>query len=94
MVQRLLKSTMNSSLTFSNPIRRCQNKYKKNKNCHKLNVTIRSGSDGKKLTITQIGDNGQVNGTLRILITLTLISLAPMLLIMLTSFTRIIIVLH
>ncbi len=46
------------------------------------------------LTITQIGDNGQVNGTLRILITLTLISLAPMLLIMLTSFTRIIIVLH
>ena len=46
------------------------------------------------LTITQSGDNGQVNGTLRILITLTLISLAPTLLIMLTSFTRIIIVLH
>ncbi|MCM1126689.1 MAG: flagellar type III secretion system pore protein FliP [Lachnospiraceae bacterium] len=46
------------------------------------------------LTITQSGDNGQVNGTLRILITLTLIALAPTLLIMLTSFTRIIIVLH
>lgn len=46
------------------------------------------------LTITQTGDNGQVNGSLRILITLTLISLAPTLLIMLTSFTRIIIVLH
>lgn len=46
------------------------------------------------LTITQSGDNGQVNGTLRILITLTLIALAPTLLIMFTSFTRIIIVLH
>lgn len=46
------------------------------------------------LTITQTGGNGQVNGTLRILLTLTLIGLAPMLLIMLTSFTRTIIVLH
>lgn len=46
------------------------------------------------LTIRQTGDNGQVNGSLRILITLTLISLAPFLLIMLTSFTRIVIVLH
>ena len=46
------------------------------------------------LTITQSGDNGQVNGTLKILITLTLIALAPTLLIMLTSFTKVIIVLH
>lgn len=46
------------------------------------------------LTITHTDGNGQVNGTLRILITLTLIALAPTLLIMLTSFTRIIIVLH
>lgn len=46
------------------------------------------------LTVTYTDDNGQVNGTLRILITLTLIGLAPTLLIMLTSFTRIIIVLH
>ena len=46
------------------------------------------------LTIQQTGDNGQVNGSLRILITLTMISLAPILLIMLTSFTRIVIVLH
>ena len=46
------------------------------------------------LTITHSGDNGQVNGTLKILITLTLIALAPTLLIMLTSFTRVIIVLH
>lgn len=38
--------------------------------------------------------NGSVNGALRILIILTLIALAPTLLIMLTSFTRIIIVLH
>ena len=47
------------------------------------------------LTVTTYNDgNGQVNGTLRILLTLTMIALAPTLLIMLTSFTRIIIVLH
>ncbi|MDE7224529.1 MAG: flagellar type III secretion system pore protein FliP, partial [Acetatifactor sp.] len=38
--------------------------------------------------------NGQVNGDLRILIMLTLIALAPTLLLMLTAYTRIIIVLH
>lgn len=46
------------------------------------------------LTVTYNEGNGQINGTLRILVTLTLIALAPTLLIMLTSFTRIIIVLH
>ncbi|MBQ8596558.1 MAG: flagellar type III secretion system pore protein FliP [Lachnospiraceae bacterium] len=46
------------------------------------------------ITVTHNDGNGEVNGTLRILITLTLIALAPTLLIMLTSFTRIIIVLH
>lgn len=45
-------------------------------------------------TITYNNGNGQLNGTLRILITLTLIAIAPTLIIMLTSFTRIIIVLH
>ena len=38
--------------------------------------------------------NGSMSGSLRILLILTLIALAPTLLIMLTSFTRIIIVLH
>ncbi len=46
------------------------------------------------VTITYNDGNGQLNGTLRILITLTLIALAPTLIIMLTCFTRIIIVLH
>ncbi len=46
------------------------------------------------LTITYDNGNGSVAGPVRILITLTMIALAPMLLIMLTSFTRIIIVLH
>lgn len=46
------------------------------------------------LTITYDDGNGEVAGELRILLTLTLIALAPMLIIMLTSFTRIIIVLH
>ena len=44
--------------------------------------------------ITYNNGNGQVNGTLRILIILTLIALAPTLLLMLTAYTRIIIVLH
>lgn len=46
------------------------------------------------ITVTAAGDNGSVNGTLRILITLTLIAIAPTLVIMLTSYTRVIIVLH
>ncbi len=39
-------------------------------------------------------DNGSISGLLRILITLTAIAVAPMLIICLTSFTRILIVLH
>ena len=46
------------------------------------------------VTVTYDNGNGTVNGALRILITLTLISLAPMLIMMMTSFTRIIIVMH
>ncbi len=47
-----------------------------------------------ELTVTYNNGNGELSGSLRILLTLTLIALAPLLLIMLTSFTRIIIVLH
>ena len=46
------------------------------------------------MSVTINGDNGSLSSSLRILITLTLIALAPTLIIMLTSFTRIIIVLH
>ncbi|MBQ7766851.1 MAG: flagellar type III secretion system pore protein FliP [Lachnospiraceae bacterium] len=46
------------------------------------------------LQITLGEDNGTMNGALRILIILTLISFLPAALIMLTSFTRIIIVMH
>ena len=46
------------------------------------------------ITLRYEGDNGSLNGSLRILITLTLIAIAPTLIIMMTSFTRIIIVLH
>lgn len=46
------------------------------------------------LTVTYGDGNGEVAGELRILLTLTAIALAPTLIIMLTSFTRIIIVLH
>ncbi|MBQ6807167.1 MAG: flagellar type III secretion system pore protein FliP [Lachnospiraceae bacterium] len=46
------------------------------------------------VTVTYNDGNGNLNGALRILITLTLIAIAPSLIIMLTSFTRIIIVLH
>ncbi|MCR5032064.1 MAG: flagellar type III secretion system pore protein FliP [Lachnospiraceae bacterium] len=47
-----------------------------------------------QVTITYEDSNGQLAGPLRIFLTLTLITIAPMLIIMLTSFTRVIIVLH
>ncbi|MBP3469233.1 MAG: flagellar type III secretion system pore protein FliP [Lachnospiraceae bacterium] len=59
--------------------------------------TGRDNSDmnvGNSFTVNLDQSNGTINGALRILIILTAISLAPIMLIMLTSFTRIIIVLH
>jgi flagellar biosynthetic protein FliP len=46
------------------------------------------------LTITYDSGNGEINGTLKILLILTGIALIPMLLMTITSFTRILIVLH
>ncbi len=46
------------------------------------------------VTVTYDNGNGELNGSLRILLTLTLISIAPILIILMTSFTRIVIVLH
>lgn len=46
------------------------------------------------ISITVNNDEGNLSGTLRILLVLTVIALAPSILIMLTSFTRIVIVLH
>lgn len=55
---------------------------------------LRELNIANSLTVTYEGDNGNVSGPVRIFIVLTMIALAPILLIMLTSFTRIIIVLH
>ncbi len=49
---------------------------------------------GNIFTLTMNEGNGDLNGALRILLTLTMIAIAPILIIMMTSFTRIIIVLH
>ncbi len=46
------------------------------------------------LTIEYSDGNGQINGALRILLVLTLISILPILVMCISSFTRIIIVLH
>ncbi len=46
------------------------------------------------VTLTVNNNNGTIAGTLRILLTLTLIAILPILILMMTSFTRIIIVLH
>lgn len=46
------------------------------------------------VTISAKNGNGQISGSLQVVLTLTLIAIAPVLLMMLTSFTRIIIVLH
>ncbi len=55
---------------------------------------LRELNVSNNLTVTYQNREGNVSGTLRILITLTLISLAPTLLVMMTSFTRIVIVMH
>lgn len=61
--------------------------------------TAETGEDLKELniannlTITYDNGNGELSGTLRIMLILTMISLAPILLVTLTSFTRILIVL-
>ncbi len=47
-----------------------------------------------RLTITYDDGNGELSGTLRILLILTAIAVLPILLITITSFTRILIVLH
>lgn len=63
-------------------------------------TTVNNSSDASSkaedlgLTLTYNGGEGEFSSTIEILLVLTLISLAPSLLIMLTSFTRIIIVLH
>ena len=60
-----------------------------------MTVFASSGQDADSvLNVTFGNGNGEISGSLRILLTLTLISIAPTLLIMMTSFTRIIIVLH
>ena len=46
------------------------------------------------ISVSWNNEEGNLSGTLRMLLTLTVISLAPSILIMLTSFTRIIVVLH
>lgn len=47
-----------------------------------------------RLEITYDSGNGELNGTLRILLILTAIAVLPILLVTITSFTRILIVLH
>lgn len=54
--------------------------------------TVSSGNNGLSVNINN--GEGNLSGTVRIFLVLTVIALAPSILIMLTSFTRIIIVLH
>ena len=55
---------------------------------------LRELNVANNLTLTYQDGEGNLSGPLRILITLTLIALAPTLVIMMTSFTRILIVMH
>lgn len=60
-----------------------------------MTVSASTASDASDVLNISFGNgNGDINGSLRILLTLTLIGIAPTLIIMMTSFTRIIIVLH
>ena len=51
-------------------------------------------NDGAGVNISVNSDGGQITGNLKMMLVLTVLALAPSILIMLTSFTRIIIVLH
>ncbi len=55
---------------------------------------LRELNVANNLTVTYTDSQGNLSGTLRILIILTLVALAPILVIMMTSFTRILVVLH
>lgn len=55
---------------------------------------LRELNVGNNLNITYTDRNGNLSGALRILIILTLVAMAPLLLLMLTSFTRILVVMH
>lgn len=52
------------------------------------------GTDANGVYFALNNESGELSGTIKILLVLTVLSLAPAILIMLTSFTRIIIVLH
>lgn len=55
---------------------------------------LNSLNTGNMFTLTYNEGNGELNGALRIFLILTLIAIAPTIIILMTSFTRIIIVLH
>ena len=55
---------------------------------------IRDLNVSNNLSVTYTDAQGNLSGTLRILIILTLIAMAPFLVLMMTSFTRILVVLH
>jgi len=58
------------------------------------NASDEKTGDGEIFSLTLNGDTGSLTSTVRILIVLTVLSLAPSILIMMTSFIRIVIVLH
>ncbi len=68
------------------------NSNQSSENSNGTDGTASSGNNGLSVNINN--GEGNLSGTVRIFLVLTVIALAPSILIMLTSFTRIIIVLH
>lgn len=83
-------STMNTHVTGENT----QQTYITDPGTSESVDDLKELNIANNLTVTYNDGNGTLAGSLRILLTLTMISLAPMLIICLTSFTRILIVLH
>lgn len=75
--------------TVNDPVTATQNEPNQTQNTQGATEDINNG-----FSISVNNDNGTLSGTLKILLFLTVITLAPSILIMLTSFTRIVIVLH
>ena len=84
------------TLSFANPVTTYAASSKSGKSTQSDNRDVADalGDNTNGLSITYNNDSGSISTPVRMLLILTVLTLAPSILIMMTSFTRIIIVLH
>ena len=84
------------TLSFAHPVTAyaASSQPGKSKQTNERDVADALGDNTNGLSITYNNDSGSISTPVRMLLVLTVLTLAPSILIMMTSFTRIIIVLH